>query len=202
MNTTLSLAYRLEILALTLLIWLIIFFVINRRQVEPQQRLDLVTKFDRKIPFVPVWVLVYFSTYPFVLQPFIVLTEARQFYWTLASFILITLTSHVVHAVIPSQVQRVEKLDNLGVSGWMINMFQRICKPYDNFPSMHMGLSVPAVGAGYMAGGPVAGSLMLVWAVLIALSTLFTKQHYIWDVLTGALGGVVIYALMYWVIMM
>jgi len=201
MNTTLSLAYRLEILALTLLIWLIIFFVINRRQVEPQQRLDLVTKFDRKIPFVPVWVLVYFSTYPFVLQPFIILEKAQEFYWGLACFVTITVVSHLVHTVVPSQIQRVEKLDNLGASGLMIKVFQYVCKPYDNFPSMHVGLSVPVVGAGFMAGGPVVGSVMLVWAVLIALSTLFTKQHYIIDVLTGVLGGVVIYALMYWLIM-
>lgn len=201
METTLSLSFRLLILVLTLLGWLVIYFAINWRHVEPHRRLVLATSLDRKIPFVPAWALVYFSTYPFVLQPFIVLTEASQFYWTLASFISITLTAHLFHAIVPSQIQRVEKLDNLGALGWMINIFQRICKPYDNFPSMHMGLSVPAVGAGFMAGGPVVGGLMLAWAVLIGLSTLFIKQHYIWDVLAGALGGVMIYAMMYWLFM-
>jgi membrane-associated phospholipid phosphatase len=201
METVLPLTYRLQILALTLLGWLGIYFAVNRRHLEPQRRLDLATSLDRRIPFVPAWALVYFSTFPFVLMPFVVLTEAGQFYWTLASFITITLTSQLLHAAIPSQIQRVEKLNNLGASGWMINIYQHICKPYDNFPSMHMGLSVPAVGACYMAGGSTVGSLVLVWAVLIALSTLFTKQHYIWDILAGVMIGVVVYAFLYWVIM-
>lgn len=201
MDTTLTLSVRLQILALTLLAWVAIFFAVNWRHVEPHRRLVLATSLDRRIPFVPAWAPIYFSTFLFVLHPFIILTDKRQFYWTLASFVTITLVSHLVHAAVPSQVLRVEKLDNLGASGWMIKAFQFICKPYDNFPSMHMGLSVPAVGAGYMVGGPLVGSLMAAWAVLIALSTLFTKQHYIWDVLVGALGGVVIYLLLYWLIM-
>jgi membrane-associated phospholipid phosphatase len=80
----------------------------------------------------------------------------------------------------------------------MIHLFQRVCKPHGNFPSMHVALSVPAVGACFMAGGPLLGSLTLVWAILVALSTLFTKQHYILDVLAGLLGGVLIFVLTYW----
>jgi membrane-associated phospholipid phosphatase len=43
-----------------------------------------------------------------------------------------------------------------------------------------------------MVGGPVVGSIVLIWAVLIAVSTLYTKQHYILDVLAGFMGGLVI----------
>jgi membrane-associated phospholipid phosphatase len=80
----------------------------------------------------------------------------------------------------------------------MLALFQKTCKPYGNFPSMHVGLSVPVVAANFMAGGPVIGGVMLVWAVLIAVSTLYTKQHYILDVLAGVAGGLVISALVFW----
>ena len=60
---------------------------------------------------------------------------------------------------------------------------------------MHVGLSVPVVAANFMAGGPVIGGVMFAWAFLIAVSTLFTKQHYILDVLAGIAGGAVISAL-------
>lgn len=63
---------------------------------------------------------------------------------------------------------------------------------------MHIGLSVPVVAANFMVGGSVNGSIMLIWAVLIALSTLYTKQHYILDVLAGFMGGLVISALTFW----
>ena len=197
----LSLPFRLQILTLTLIAWLGIYFFVNRRQVEPQRRLVLETSLDRKIPFVPQLALIYFSTYVFVLQPFFILSEARQFYWMLASFASITVIANLIHAGVPSKMERIEKLETGGLSGKLINLFQQICKPYGNFPSMHVALSVPAVGANFMVGGPVAGSISLVWAVMIALSTLFTKQHYILDVLAGVLGGILIFVLTYWLIL-
>jgi membrane-associated phospholipid phosphatase len=95
----------------------------------------------------------------------------------------------------------VEQVTAGGISGWMLGLFQKTCKPYGNFPSMHVGLSVPVVVANFMVGGPVIGSLTLVWGILIALSTLFTKQHYIIDVLAGVAGGSLIFGLAYWLLL-
>ena len=201
MDTLLSLQLRLEILALTLLVWLGIYFFVNRLHVDPQRRLNLAIPLDGKIPFIPQLALIYFSTYIFVIQPFILLSEARQFYWMLASFGAITVIASLVHATVPSKIERIQKLETDGLSGKLINLFQKTCKPYGNFPSMHVALSVPVVGANFMVAGPIVGSITLVWAVLIALSTLFTKQHYILDVLAGLAGGVLIYTLAYWLML-
>jgi membrane-associated phospholipid phosphatase len=199
LDTTLSLTFRMEILALTLLGWMVIFFFVNRLEVEHERRLDFGTNYDRRIPFIPQFALVYFSTYPFVVLPFIILTDARQFTWMAASFIAISLISSLIHVMLPSKIERVEELNMAGPSSWMLGLFQKTCKPYGNFPSMHVGLSVPVVAATYLAAGPVAGSLMLVWGALIALSTLFTKQHYLLDVLAGLIGGSTIFALVLWI---
>jgi membrane-associated phospholipid phosphatase len=201
MDTVLTLSFRLQILALTLFGWLGIYFFINRLQVEPNNRIDLATPLDRRIPFVPQLVLVYFSTYLFVIQPFIILSEARQFYWMLANFGSITVIASLIHALVPSKIERNEIVVADGVSGRMINLFQKTCKPYGNFPSMHVALSVPVVGINFMVAGPTTGSIILVWAILIALSTLYTKQHYILDVLAGLIGGMLIYSLTYWLMM-
>ena len=201
MDTNLSLLFRLGILVLTLLGWLNLYFFVNRLQVEPQKRLDLATPLDRRIPFVPQLALVYFSTYIFVIQPFIILSEARQFYWMLVSFGSITVIASLIHALVPSKIERNEMLVHESLSGKMIYVFQKFCKPYGNFPSMHVALSVPVVGANFMVSGPTVGSISLFWAILIALSTLYTKQHYILDVLGGLIGGVLIYSLTYWLMM-
>lgn len=198
MDTILTLQYRLGILALTLIGWLSIYFFVNRLKVEPQNRIDLATSLDRRIPFVPQLALIYFSTYIFVIQPFIILSEARQFYWMLASFGSITVIASLIHALVPSKIERNEMLVAEGLSSQLIVLFQRTCKPYGNFPSMHVALSVPVVGANFLVAGPVAGSIALIWAILIALSTLFTKQHYLLDVLAGLIGGITIYLLTYW----
>jgi membrane-associated phospholipid phosphatase len=201
LDEALSLSFRLSTLALALLGWLVIYFFVNRLQVDPNRRIDLGTKLDRKIPYMPLFALVYFSTYVFVLQPFFVLSNARQFYWMLTSFVLISVISSLIHATVPSKIERVEQVTIGGLSGWMLGLFQKTCKPYGNFPSMHVGLSVPVIAANFMAGGPGIGSIMLIWAVLIAISTLYTKQHYILDVLAGFMGGLVISALIFWLML-
>ncbi len=198
MNSPLSFSFRMEILALTLTGWLIMYFFINRREVAYQRRLDFGTEWDRKTPYLPLFAPMYFSTYIFVIQPFFVLSDARQFYIMLISFIAISVLSSLIHATVPSKIERVEEVTIGGTSGWMLGLFQKTCKPYGNFPSMHVGLSVPVVAANFMAGGPAVGITILIWGVLIALSTLFTKQHYIVDVLAGMTGGVAIFILVFW----
>lgn len=201
MDGTLALSLRLEILGLTLLVWLGIYFFVNKRPVDSQRRLNSDLPIDRSIPFIPQLALVYFSTYIFVLEPFFILNKPRQFWGMLVSFVSITVFASLIHALFPSQMQRMEKVNTDHLSGKLINLFQQICKPYGNFPSMHVALSVPVVGMNYMAMGVVMGSITLVWAVLIALSTLFTKQHNVLDVLVGLLGGAAIFGLVFWLMM-
>lgn len=199
MKETLSLSFRLTALALTLLGWLVMYFFVNRLQVDPNRRIDLGLDLDRKTPYVPLFALAYFSTYIFVVQPFFILSNARQFYWMLTSFVSISVISSLIHATVPSKIERVEQVTTGGLSGWMLGLFQKTCKPYGNFPSMHVGLSVPVVAANFMAGGPIIGGIMFIWAALIAVSTLYTKQHYILDVLAGVVGGLVISVLVFWI---
>ncbi len=201
MDTILPLSFRMEILAVTLVGWLILYFFVNRLQVKPGRRINFGIALDQKIPYWPKFALVYFSTYIFVVQPFFILAQARLFTWMVVSFLSISVFASLIHAIIPSKIERVEQVSMGGVVGWMLDLFQKTCKPYGNFPSMHVGLSVPVVAANFMVAGPVAGSVALVWAVLIALSTLFTKQHTILDVLAGVAGGIVVFTLTFWLML-
>ena len=201
MTSNLSITFRMEILALTLLGWLVMYFFVNRRNLGTRQYLDFSTDWDRKTPYWPMFALVYFSTYIFVVQPFIILSKANQFYWMLASFASISIIASLIHALVPSKIERRENLDTGNLSGWLLGQFQKTCKPYGNFPSMHVGLSVPVVAANFLVGGVGIGSLSLLWAILIALSTLFTKQHYILDVLAGIFCGIVIFFLTFWLML-
>jgi membrane-associated phospholipid phosphatase len=201
LDSTLSLSLRLAILVLCTLLWLVAYFFINRLQVEPQRRKNFSFSVDRKIPYVPLFAIVYFSTVPFLFVPFVILSETRQFCWMVACYTAITVISSLIHATLPSKIERVEQVNTGGITGRMLRLFQKNFKPYGNFPSMHVGLSVPAVIAYFMGCGILAGSIAAVWAVLIALSTLFAKQHYILDILAGLAGGILIAALAYLLIL-
>ena len=198
MSPALPFSFRMEILALVVFAWMIMYFFVNRLPVQAERRLDLGTALDRSTPFLPQFIPVYFSTYPFVLLPFFIVHDERLFYIMLTSFAAISVCATAIHALVPSKIERVEQQDASTPSGWMLGLFQKTCKPHGNFPSMHVGLSVPVVVATFLVAGPLIGSLTLFWTVLIALSTLFTKQHYILDVLAGFLGGCVILALVFW----
>jgi len=196
-DAMLPISLRLAILALATILWLIAYFFVNRLQVESQRRKNFSLSIDRKIKFVPLFALVYFSTVPFLLVPFVILSDARQFYWMLACYAAITIISSLIHATLPSKIERVEQVTTGGITGRMLRMFQKNFKPYGNFPSMHVGLSVTAVIAYFIGCGILAGSISAVWAIFIALSTLFAKQHYVLDALAGFSGGIVISALIY-----
>jgi membrane-associated phospholipid phosphatase len=201
LDSTLSLSLRLTILVLCTLLWLVAYFFINRLQVEPQRRKNFSFSIDRKIPYVPLFAIVYFSTVPFLFVPFVILSETQQFCWMVACYTAITVISSLIHATLPSKIERVEQVNTGGITGRMLRLFQKNFKPYGNFPSMHVGLSVPAVIAYFMGCGILAGSIAAIWAVLIALSTLFAKQHYILDILAGFAGGILIAALAYLLIL-
>jgi membrane-associated phospholipid phosphatase len=53
------------------------------------------------------------------------------------------------------------------------------------FPSSHCAASLAAALATWRSWGPVAGRLCLAWALLIALATVYTGNHYAIDALAG-----------------
>lgn len=197
MDAEISIYLRVATIALVSLAWLVFYFFVNRLNVDSGRRRDFSLPVDKKIPFLPVFAWVYFSIEIFVLHPFLFLSEARPFYWMLACFMLNTSLFSLIHFIVPSKVERLEHDKTGGIAGKMLRQWQRTCKPYGNFPSMHTGFSVPVVIANYMVLGATAGSITLVWAILIASSTLLLKQHYLVDVIAGLGLGLLTSALMY-----
>ena len=193
MNNLLSLQFRLTSLTLLILGWLVIYFPINRLAIQSTKHIQMNIGLDEKIPFIPQFAIIYFSTYIFVVQPFLFLPNEQQFIRMLITFSGISILSSLLHAVVPSKIERVNSIDPSNLSGRLLNLFQNTCQPYGNFPSMHVGLSVPVVAINYLTGGLFVGSFTLIWAILIALSTLFTKQHYILDVVAGIIIGMVVF---------
>lgn len=64
----------------------------------------------------------------------------------------------------------------------------RIDRPFNTWPSMHValpGLATLVIG-GWLKGGLGKALLYGSW-IAMSISTLTTKQHFLWDVLTGGL---------------
>lgn len=72
-----------------------------------------------------------------------------------------------------------------GFALWGLRFLYSADPPYNCFPSLHVGHSVVSAVTCHRVHRHV-GTIALLCAGLVALSTLFTKQHYVVDVIAGA----------------
>ena len=80
------------------------------------------------------------------------------------------------------------------VIAWSVRLAYSIDPPYNCFPSLHVAYAYVSALTCYRVHRGV-GVIAAIWAALIGVSTLYTKQHYVADVIAGALAAFVAYAL-------
>lgn len=156
------------------------------------------TAWDEAIPFRPAWVWVYLC--PYLLAPLIAASMSRQtFAWYLRRAVLLAVVALVIFMVLPTRTDR-ETIKHQAASlgeGPTARLYRNmvaIDEPGANAaPSLHVGLS------GLLAWALIRDFPRWWWVIvpgigLIWLSTLFTWQHHLIDVATGA-GLALLFAL-------
>jgi|SRR5579884_1641421 len=158
------------------------------------------TAWDRQIPFWPGWVWVYL--FPYVLAPFLAASMSwATLRWYLTRGTIVVLLSIAIFAMVPTRTVR-PNIDQLGESATaqLYRNMVSIDGPAANAaPSLHVSLTALLAWAllrDYRQ--PWLVGLICVSVVLVWLSTLFTWQHHLLDVGTGAaLGTVMAYPWMH-----
>jgi membrane-associated phospholipid phosphatase len=149
-----------------------------------QFRLEL----DDAIPFRPSWVWIYsFLYYPVILFITFTTGSSRQFLYVAMSYIVLLLLQMMVFVLFPVETPRAWRTCNAGgtYSEKLLALVQRYDAPANSFPSMHTSVAVLTALHLQTAGGVA----VFAFPALIALSCLYTKQHYIIDLPAGALLG-------------
>ncbi len=147
---------------------------------------------DRAIEVEPVWMLAYGSVFLFAFLPVFVVRGAeltRRVLWT---YIVVELLAFVGFILYPTGLERPVVSDG-GFFPWTLQLIYAVDPPRNCFPSLHVAWAFVAALSCYRVHRRV-GAAALVWATLIAVSTLYTKQHYLVDVLAGIAIAVVGYA--------
>jgi membrane-associated phospholipid phosphatase len=144
---------------------------------------------DRAIPLEPAWMLVYGSLYVFAMVlPLLVLRDRGLIRRAMQAYLLVILVSYAVFLLYPTAGPRTEGIERSGFMAWSLQALYSMDTPYNCFPSLHVAYSfVAALACRRVHRG--VGRAALAWATLIAISTLFTKQHYIADVIGGTLAA-------------
>lgn len=146
---------------------------------------------DDAIPFMPAWSLIYGALYAFViLLPVFVVREDDHIRRTLRAYFAVWITAYLCFLVYPTVAPRPESVRVQGFGEWGVSLLYGMDPPYNCFPSLHVAHSfISALTCVRVHRG--VGIAATIGASLVALSTLFTKQHYVLDVVAGVLMAVV-----------
>jgi membrane-associated phospholipid phosphatase len=150
---------------------------------------------DRAIPVQPEWMLVYGSLYVFVLVlPLLVVRERSLIRRAMQSYLLVMVVSYVGFLLYPTAASRAGNVAGDGFGAWVLRFAYDLDPPYNCFPSLHVAYAfVSALSCSRVHRG--VGAVAAVWAALIGISTLYTKQHYVVDVIGGGLAAYLAYFL-------
>jgi len=181
---------------MVLLFALVPFYILIPEFFPPKTRYVPELVLDRALPLVPSWAVVYGALYLFViLLPVLIVREGELIRRTVQAYLMIWVASYVFFFVVyPTAAPRPDQVMGEGFAVWGLRALYSSDPPYNCFPSLHVAHSfVSAFACSRVHRG--IGIIATVSATLVAISTLFTKQHYVLDVVAGGCLAFVAHAI-------
>jgi membrane-associated phospholipid phosphatase len=154
-----------------------------------------VLPWDRAVPLQPIWALIYGALYVFlIVLPVVVVREEEHIRRTFWAYLAVWITAYVCFLVYPTVAPRPARVVGDGFAVWGLRFLYDADPPYNCFPSLHVAHSFVSALTCYRLHRRL-GVAALLCASLVAVSTLFTKQHYIADVIAGVLVAFAAYGI-------
>ncbi|MBI2067098.1 MAG: phosphatase PAP2 family protein [Deltaproteobacteria bacterium] len=158
---------------------------------------QMVLPFEREIPFIPEFIWAYLLIYVFVTLPYLLVDDLVFFRKVVKAFLICIVVHFAFFLIYPVEYVLRPAVDyEWGGIYKLITFYYWVDLPYNCFPSMHIS---NAFMVAYMLREyrPVLGKILFPGAVLVAISVVLVKQHYIADVVSGYVVGWGIYWLVF-----
>ena len=176
--------YRVTI-PMVVLVCLVPLYIFIAAVIESRPVNAPTTPLDRVIPLVPFWSLVYGALYlVLIIAPVFIVRDEELLRRTVWSYLTVWLTAYACFYMYPTYAPRPDSIPGSGFGVWGLRLLYSSDPPYNCFPSLHVAHSFVSAFACHRVHRRL-GRLALGAAALVALSTLFTKQHYVLDVVAG-----------------
>ncbi|MCL4558782.1 MAG: phosphatase PAP2 family protein [Deltaproteobacteria bacterium] len=158
---------------------------------EGMQFHELNTTIDLAVPFVPQFIWIYLLYYPLCFAPVFLLHNVDTFRRVAGAYLMEFVIAFAVFIVYPVKMIRpVVVPDSLSTKA--VALLYRVDPGFNVFPSMHVANSLLVALIFYKYNRSM-GVLFFLTAVLISVSTLYVKQHYLLDVVAGVFDAIIVY---------
>ena len=134
---------------------------------------------DSHIPFIPRFFYFYTLYFPLVVLPLFVLPLQPHLKRYVYSNVVVMLISYAFFLILPTKVLRVKPGKDV-----LTFLYHQIVGPYNLLPSLHISMLLLSFLSLYFWRKRIA-FLFALPILLSAVSVVFTKQHYILDILVA-----------------
>ena len=156
---------------------------------------DISLPVDHALALTPMWIFVYAGIVHMALLPLTVIADRRLFRRAAIAYLCAETIAFVVFLTYPVQMAlRPEIPPSSEFADWGTALCYYLDAPGGCLPSLHVAMATLAALVTFRADRLV-GSFAMVFALLIAVSTLLVKQHYLLDVVAGVGRSFAVYAL-------
>lgn len=158
--------------------------------IKDRYQYDLTSALDNKIPFIKEWVVIYLGCYVFWGINYILVSREGKDKWFRFAFadILAKIICGIIFIVLPTTNIRPQVTGN-DIFSFLMRFVYYVDLPINLFPSLHCLVSWYCfIGIRRSKKIPFWYKVFsCVFAILVCLSTQFTKQHYLIDIAGGIL---------------
>ena len=157
-----------------------LYFPLNKRKAKYYW----ISPFEKYIPIISVFVVFYLIHLIMIPLAFLLLWNSAWFYPFLTSFIIANITASLFWYLFPNGVKRPKLEKNKFFDRVLAILYSKDKYDTNGFPSGHVFGSV--IYSYYLAlAFPALAPLFVTLGLLVSLSTLLIKQHYIIDFVGG-----------------
>ncbi|NNF21944.1 MAG: phosphatase PAP2 family protein [Saprospiraceae bacterium] len=177
-------------------VWLILFELVGRYACGLEY-IDVTTSFDEAIPLVPQFVWIYQVCYVLPLLIIFLIKDLHRVNLSIMSFFMVSMFSFIIYILYPVGFERPELGHSISDKLLALQYSIDFQPSANKLPSLHCALSVILI----LASRNSCYSKALEWLVAvlctgIIVSTVFVKQHIIFDVITGVIAGIIVWILL------
>lgn len=183
---------KIDFKTLLIIIGLVFFEAIIFFLTKPfiQNPYVLGSSIDNKIPFIShfIWIYVFWYFMLIAVPYYIAKKDISSFYKYVITFVITTLIAGIIFVVFPNTVIRAN-IESQDISSKLVKLIYSLDDPGINcLPSIHCLYSflfIFAILNTKNKSSLISKILVIILSILVVLSTLFIKQHVIYDALAA-----------------